>query len=294
MAGFSFKRPGALGQTKTAAELYGQDVRPLRAPRSGASGQRSRSDEVKDEISRLLDSTNSQRTASRQANVDELDSINAENLSSVRARTGLAGMGLTGAAGAAEGTERRRGARNAQLTMDEFDARARSEDAANRAEAERLRENAAAEDRARSNDQRLRDQDARQAEADANARADRAYEDLIKQSVLEELEVTRNQDINKDGFIGNKAVGDTEDSIKNDERRAITDAIPESESYDYSIFDENSDPGSPEEPFAKSARDKAGLEEQGFIFTKKTIPGSGLQPDMHLWVDQDGNYWFFY
>lgn len=66
-------------------------------------------------------------TGARSAVENQLASQNAENIQSVRARTGLGGMGLTGAAGAAEGTERRRGARESVLTMDEFDRNARNE-----------------------------------------------------------------------------------------------------------------------------------------------------------------------
>jgi hypothetical protein len=68
-------------------------------------------------------------TQARGAADEALQQRNAENRANVRARLGVAGMGLSGAAGAAEGTEGRRGERERVLAMDEFDRGARKEQA---------------------------------------------------------------------------------------------------------------------------------------------------------------------
>jgi len=64
----------------------------------------------------------------RSAMDEALRQATAESRLAARARTGIAGMGLTGAAAAAEGAEARRGERERQMTLDQFDRAARAEE----------------------------------------------------------------------------------------------------------------------------------------------------------------------
>jgi hypothetical protein len=65
--------------------------------------------------------------AERKAMLGEMRSQGARDIQSVRARTGLGGMGLTGAAGALESQVRQETAREQALTTADFDRQARSE-----------------------------------------------------------------------------------------------------------------------------------------------------------------------
>jgi hypothetical protein len=65
--------------------------------------------------------------AERAAMIDEMRANQARDIQSMRARTGLGGMGLTGAAGALESQVRQETGREQALTTAEFDRQARAE-----------------------------------------------------------------------------------------------------------------------------------------------------------------------
>lgn len=82
---------------------------------------------INERINELL--TEDLDTGEARSAMDEaLRQATAESRLAARARTGIAGMGLTGAAAAAEGAEARRGERERQMTLDQFDRAARAEE----------------------------------------------------------------------------------------------------------------------------------------------------------------------
>ena len=85
--------------------------------------------ELQDEAIRsLLEGSKADTAKERAAMQGEMKVAEARDIQSMRARTGLGGMGLTGAAGAMESQVRTEGARKQALTTAEFDRQARQEE----------------------------------------------------------------------------------------------------------------------------------------------------------------------
>jgi len=79
-------------------------------------------------VRKLLEDQSVNTEKERAAMQDEMKVAEARDIQSMRARTGLGGMGLTGAAGAMESQVRTEGARKQALTTAEFDRAARQEE----------------------------------------------------------------------------------------------------------------------------------------------------------------------
>jgi hypothetical protein len=82
---------------------------------------------IKDFLSGGSQADKDRDAAARKAAETELDRRSAENIENVRARTGVAGMGLTGAAASLESGAARADARNKTLTLEERDKAFRDE-----------------------------------------------------------------------------------------------------------------------------------------------------------------------
>lgn len=96
-------------------------------PSVPADAEKSREELIAERIDALL-AEDLDTGPARSAMDEALRQASAEARLGARARTGIAGMGLTGAAAAAEGTEARRGERERQMTLDQFDRAARAEE----------------------------------------------------------------------------------------------------------------------------------------------------------------------
>ena len=79
-------------------------------------------------VRKLLEDQSVNTEKERAAMQGEMKAAEARDIQSMRARTGLGGMGLTGAAGAMESQVRTEGARKQALTTAEFDRQARQEE----------------------------------------------------------------------------------------------------------------------------------------------------------------------
>jgi hypothetical protein len=79
-------------------------------------------------VRKLLEDQKINTEKERAAMQEEMKVAEARDIQSMRARTGLGGMGLTGAAGAMESQVRSEGARKQALTTAEFDRQARQEE----------------------------------------------------------------------------------------------------------------------------------------------------------------------
>lgn len=79
-------------------------------------------------VRKLLEDQSVNTEKERAAMQGEMKAAEARDIQSMRARTGLGGMGLTGAAGAMESQVRTEGARKQALTTAEFDRAARQEE----------------------------------------------------------------------------------------------------------------------------------------------------------------------
>lgn len=106
--------------------------------------------ELQDEAIRsLLEGSKADTAKERAAMQGEMKVAEARDIQSMRARTGLGGMGLTGAAGAMESQVRTEGARKQALTTAEFDRKARQEEMSRTIAGIELKFGSEAADRAR-------------------------------------------------------------------------------------------------------------------------------------------------
>lgn len=156
----------------------------------------------------------------RMAAEAEIDASNAKQQMDQRSRAGLGGLGLSGAASAAAGDLGRQQARTKALTMADFDKMAE----------------------------------------------DRAFTDIQREAAIDDLETSTDLDYNDDGMIGGEKVdaakgigdGNVDNNITSSDRNPTgLDAQKQAlaaqneiyETDDYSMFDENMQPGSVQEPY---------------------------------------------
>jgi hypothetical protein len=133
--------------------------------------------------------------ANRKAKLEELQAGNARAQQAIRAKSGLAGMGLTGAGANLEATSQRQGTREATVAMDEYDAALRKE------QIDRIVAGIRAQ-------QGERDLSIREQELDLNKESNKI--------AVNALEIQDNFDHNRDGKIGGK----TPEEIKADKAKA--------------------------------------------------------------------------
>jgi hypothetical protein len=201
----------------------------------------------------------------RQAASQEIDAQNARASMDQRSRAGLGGLGLSGAASAAQGDLARQQARSKTLTLQEFDQNAK----------------------------------------------DQQFTDVQRRAALDDLEDAADIDYDGDGLVAgvkvdaDNAVGDGNPENNVDDVGATgLDAQKEAlaaqnEIYgsdDYSLWDDNAQPGSVQEPY-KYRGGKDSLERMLGEVAPGALPlvkseqdtGNPLDPKRVVYTDQFGN-----
>jgi len=201
----------------------------------------------------------------RQAASQEIDAQNARASMDQRSRAGLGGLGLSGAASAAAGDLTRQQARSKTLTLQEFDQNAE----------------------------------------------DQAFTEVQRRAALDDLEDAADIDYDGDGMVAgvkvdaDSAVGDGNPENNVDDVGATgLDAQKEAlaaqneiySSDDYSLWDDNAQPGSIQEPY-KYRGGKDSLESMLGEVAPGALPlvkseqdtGNPLDPKRVVYTDQFGN-----
>jgi len=212
------------------------------------------------------------RTAARAAAASGLDQRNAEATENMRARTGLAGMGLSGAAGAAVGAEGRKGEREKVLALDEFDRNARAEDLQRQlAAAGQYREQTAFEESLNA----LDTEPPSRREYPVGAEGDAAFQRDLK--------------IWNDLGAQDKAA----DPVQN-----LDDKLSKLESVDPWTLDPDTEPGTQQEPFVSSDMTRSQLETYLSETNPDALPLKVVSikqfggPDIVYYVDKFGHYFY--